>query len=136
VRDVEINKQPDVVATELQIGHNLGEMKRKQCFHGLKFDDDAVFDEKVDAISRIQRHILIRDRKPDLMRELQSIDTKLVGEASVVGAFEAACAESAMDFEGGRDDLFCQRVIDHCRPISASPASSAVASFILQMAVR
>jgi hypothetical protein len=78
VRDVEIEQQPDVVTTEFQIGHDLRKMKRQQFFHRLKFYDDAVFDQEVDAIPSVESDLLIRDWQPDLMTEFQSVGAKLI----------------------------------------------------------
>jgi hypothetical protein len=125
--EVEVDEQSDAVPTEFEIRHQLSQMERQQFLHCLQFDDDAIFDEKVDAISSVESYVLINDRKFYLMTEFKSVGAKLIGETRLVSAFQTSRAESTVDFDGCRDDLFCQRVVDHRRNASASPASSAVA---------
>jgi hypothetical protein len=113
VGDIEVDQQADTVTTESEIGHHLCVVERVQFFHGLQFDDDAVFDEEIDPVSRIDPDVAVADWKSYLMFESQSIHTKLVSEAGVIRAFEAAGSNDSVNLEPGSDDAFRKRVVCH-----------------------
>ena len=130
MRNVEVDQQANLVATQLQVGQNLRKVQRKQFFNCFDFDDDAVFDNKVDAIGGIQLNTLIDDRKPNLMRENYSILSELIAETRIVRALEAASSNSGMDFEGGAKNPFRDRSVQRQLFVSVSSVSSAVASLV------
>ena len=104
-------------------------MQRKQFLNCFEFHDDAVFDNKVDAICGIQLNALIDDRKPNLMCENYSILGELIAEARVVRAFEAAGSKGGMDFERRPENAFRDPSVQRQWFTSVSSVSSVVESF-------
>ena len=51
MRHVEIQQQAEFEPTDFQIRQQLGAVNREQFLHCFEFDDDAVFDKKVDSIA-------------------------------------------------------------------------------------
>jgi hypothetical protein len=49
--NIEVDQQTHRKSTELEICQDLRNMQGQQPFHCFEFDDDAVFDQKVDSIS-------------------------------------------------------------------------------------
>src|SRR5215475_9637160 len=116
------------MTAQFQVRHDLREVERQQFLHGLESDNNAVFDEEIDAISRIKRNVPVGYWEPHLMPELQSVRAKLISQARVVGALEAAGANCGVNLDCCADDSFSRRVVVHSGYSSASSASSAVES--------
>src|SRR5258708_2064987 len=102
-------------------------MERQQRLDGLQFDDNAVFDEEIDSISGVEHHILVDNRKFDLMFETQSVSAELVLEAGVVRALKTTGSDRGMYLERRGDYPLGHRIVWHADDPSASSASSAVA---------
>ena|SRR5215471_4800355 len=100
------------MTAQFQVRHDLREVERQQFLHGLESDNNAVFDEEIDAISRIKRNVPVGYWEPHLMTELQSVRAKLISQARVVGAPEAAGgANCGVNLDRCADDSFSRRVV-------------------------
>src|SRR5258708_6034585 len=99
--------------TEFQVRQDLSEMKGKQFLHCLQFDDDAVFDQKIDPVSRVDLNALIYNGKSDLMLKRDTIQPELVAEASIVGALQAAGTERGVHVHRRAKNLFRDRFVQH-----------------------
>ena len=64
------------------------EVKGQQFFHCFEFDDDAVFDQKVDSIAGFDVDALIHHWETNLVLEMQTIHSKLMMQTRTVCAFE------------------------------------------------
>ena len=133
VRNIEVDKQSELITTEFQVSQNLSEMERQKFLHSFKLQDHAVFDHEVDAICGIELNALINDRKSHLMPESNAILCQLIAKTRVVRAFKASSAERCMYLQCGSEHLLRDRSV---QAQLMSSVSSVVASVILQMAVR
>jgi len=48
VKDVEVDQEPDLHSAQLQIGQQLRLMNRNKFCHGLRFNDEAIFNQNVE----------------------------------------------------------------------------------------
>jgi hypothetical protein len=48
--DIEIYQKSQLMSAQSQIGQNLSEMNGEQFLHALDLDDEAVFDNEIDAV--------------------------------------------------------------------------------------
>ena len=133
VGNIEVDEQPELIATQFQVRQNLREMEGQQFLHRLEFHNYAVFDDEVDSIRCVELNAVVDDRKTHLMCERNAIFGELVAEARVIRAFEATGSKSGMYFESRSENPVCD---PNVQGQLISSVSSAVASFVLQAAVR
>jgi hypothetical protein len=113
MRHVEVDQQSDFVTTKLEISQHLRDVKREQLFNGLQFDDDAVFDEKVYAVARVDLNVVVKDGQPELMIETDAILLQLISKTSIVGALQAAGAQSCVHLHRRAQNLLCDLFVQH-----------------------
>ena len=101
------------MTTEFQVGDQLCPMQREQFFHRLEFDDDAVFDKKIDSVSGIQMNFAVHDRQPTLVFKVQASQRQLMKQACVIGTFQQPGSECRVHLHGSTDDLFCHVSMEH-----------------------
>ena len=94
VRDVEVEKQTQRKAAQLQVRQHLGAMDRQHFFHTFDFDDQATLDDEVDTISGLQLDSAVHDGQPNLVLKMQAGLRELVVHARIARTFENAGTES------------------------------------------
>ena len=52
--NVEVDQEGNTATTQPQVRNDLRGMEGKQLLNRLELDDDAVFDEKIDSVPRIE----------------------------------------------------------------------------------
>ena len=65
-RHIEIKQQPDLDPAQLEIGQKLSLMNRQNFFDRLQLDDDAVLNQKIQPITRIDLHAVVNNRQDGL----------------------------------------------------------------------
>jgi hypothetical protein len=130
---VEVDQQADLATTQLQIRKQLGSVEWEQFFNCLDLDDDAVFDEKIHAITRIELYSLVNNRKPHLVPEMQAVDSELIVKARLVGAFKHSRTQCGVNFHSGMQNSLSDRFMEHQVFTSVSFVSSVVERFNKQM---
>ena len=101
MRDIEVDKQPELVSTQLEIRQQLRGMNRQQLLYGFDLDDQAVFHDEIDAVSKANLNPSINNWQPHLVLELQPSLRELVIQARIVCALEQAGTECGMNVQGG-----------------------------------
>ena len=118
--DIEVDQQTHRTSTELEIRQNLRDVERQHFFHCFEFDDDAVFDKKIDSISSLDLDALVNHGQADLVLKMQSIKRKLIVQTCAVGTFQQACAKSRVNFDCALDnalsDVFVKQPVVPPRP--------------------
>src|SRR5258708_24241410 len=84
---VEIEKQSELKAGELQVREDLRNVDGEQFFHALHFNDQAFFNDEINAVCRPKCDLLIDDKQMDLVFDMQARLTKFIGEASADSTF-------------------------------------------------
>jgi hypothetical protein len=133
VRDIEVDQQTHGPSAEFEVRQDLREVKGKQFFHCFEFDDDAVFDQKVDSIAGFDPDALIHNWETNLVLEMQAVHSKLIMQTRTVCAFEKAGAQRRMDFRGCLDDAFGDVFVKHRVVSSVSPVSSVVERLLVEV---
>jgi len=91
-----------------------------------------VFNDQVDAISKLDLDAVIGDGKRQLSRNPEVAATKFVGQADLICVFQKPGSEHRMNLHSGIDDLSANSVdvqsVFLCEPLRSS-ASSAVKQF-------
>ena len=103
-------------------------MKREQILYSFQLNDDPVFDEKVDSITCIELNVLVDHGKPDLVFKMQTIDSELIVQAGLIGAFQEPRAKGRVNFHRGIDDSTGDVFVQHRVLTSVSAVSSVVES--------
>ena len=132
MRNVDVNDQSQLKAAEFQIGENLCEVQRLQSLHCFEFHDNAVFDNEVDSVRRVQLDSLISDGQPHLMPERQSVLRELITPARVVRAFKAARPEGGVHLHRRAQNPFRDRNVQNHTYSSVSSVSSVVERFVAE----
>src|SRR5665213_1772894 len=133
---VEINEQPDLMITEPQIGQDLRHMEGKQLFHCFQFKDDAVFDQKIDSVARVDLDAGIDHRESYLVAEGDAIFLELIAQTRVVSAFQAACANASVHSHRRAKNLLRNRIVQHRCEFLRVPRSSVVESYRMSSCVQ
>jgi len=115
VRHVEVYEQPHFMSAEFQIRQDLRHMKREQFLNSLQFQDDAIFDQEIDAVPSIDANAVVHDWHPDLMVETHAILSQLIANTCVIGAFETPRSQGRMNFDGGRQNPVRDLLVKHKR---------------------
>ena len=132
MRNIEIDQQPELVATEFQIGENLGEMQREQFLHCLQLQNHAIFDDEINPVGCVELNAVIDDGESHLMGEADAVSRELVAKAGAVSAFKTAGSQCCVHSESGAEDPFCDRSVKAQFFTSMSSASSVVESRVSQ----
>jgi len=135
VGNIEVDEQAELMVTQFQVRQNLRKMERKQFLHCFEFNDDAILDNEVDAISRIELDVVIDDRKSHLMCEGDAIFGELIAEARIVCALKATSSKGGVHFESGSENPLRDRSVQAQSISSVSSVSSVVASVPVQAPV-
>ena len=136
MRNVEVNEQSKLISTQFQVRENLREVQRQQFFDGLQLDDDAVFDDEVYSVGRVQLNALIDDWQSHLMPECQSIFRELIAQTGIVRAFQAAGAERSVHGHRSAENSFCNCDVQTHVFSSVSSVSSVVESLDVMSVVQ
>ena len=126
VGNVEINQQSDATSAQFQVGEKLCGVDWQQCFHGFKFNDHTVLDQKIDSISGVEMHAAVDDWKAQLVFEMQAIERELVMQAGVICAFQHAGTQRAVDAHRGVEDPLSDVFVEHQNGFPVSTVSSVV----------
>ncbi len=98
-------------------------VERLDRFH---FDNDAVFNHQIDAISDFEFLSFIDDRQRNFSRNVKTSSSEFVGEARLISALEKSRAEKRVDFSLRNYDGPC----DVVNPIALGASRSSHASGI------
>ena len=93
-------------------------MDWKEPLDRLRFDNDKILNEEVEAETRFQMHTLIGDWKGSLMLNHQATLLKLIFKASFVNRFEEPRSQSFMDFDCRVYDCCCDALFCHSKIFS------------------
>jgi len=85
---VKIDQESNAMTAQLEVRQELGFVYRLQFHECLELDDDSVLDQQIHSVSEFDLHVIILDREGVLRQDAQSSFPKLVGETSLVGAFQ------------------------------------------------
>jgi len=119
VNDVEIQQQPQVNPTKLQIRQQLGVVHRKDCFYSFHFDQYASFNPQIDSVCGIDFDSVIDDRQGHL-RFNDHVDLiELVDKASVVRAFKKSGTEDSVYAHRATDDRLGNFIYFHVLRLSS-----------------
>ena len=113
MRNVEVNEQSNFMITEFEVGQNLSEMEGKQFLHCFQFDDDAVFDQEVDSIARVNLNPVVDDWESCLMLESDTVLRKLITQTRIVRAFKASRADCRVHFHRCSENPCCDHFVKH-----------------------
>jgi hypothetical protein len=93
VRHIEVQKKPELVTGQFEIGQELGAMNGQYPLDAFELDDEATFDDEIHPVCRRQLDTFVHDGQMNLMLELRAGLRQFVVEAGVARAFEHACPE-------------------------------------------
>lgn len=105
-------------------------MEFRDALYGLEFDDDLVFDDKVDATSDAEARPLVHHRNVDLTDEANAPMIQFLSHRVFVRPFKQSRTEMSMDFDRRTDDL-----PGHSIPKSQTESSSVPLSVLSGSAV-
>jgi len=108
---VEIHEQAQGVATEPEVGHQLGFVDRRDLGNGLHFDDQAVFHDDIHLVTTIQFEFLVTHWKLFLPPVSDACLAKLEAEALFIGGFQQPGPQVSMNLDGQTNDLPRQPVV-------------------------
>ncbi len=74
-------------------------MNGEQFLHRFQFDDNAIFNQEIDAVPSLDLNVVVNHWQPDLMIEVNAILVQLITEARVIRAFEAAGSQRCVDLQ-------------------------------------
>ena len=111
--DVEVQEQAAGEARELEIGDQLSFVDGSEGINALDLDDHPSFDQEVDAVAAVELDAVVDNRKRDLALNAQAGFGEFVAQTHLIGGFEQARAESAVNSDRAADDLPRDGIIDH-----------------------
>ena len=86
--DVEIDKQSDAKAGQLEICEHLRVVNGSERLYGLHFDDHRAVDNQVEAIPGVQFFALVDHRERELPLHRDPSQRQLVSEAVFISRFQ------------------------------------------------
>ncbi len=104
--DVEIDQQTDRDIQELHITQKLCLMDRQQPFNRLRFDQNAPFDQNIEAERLLSSKTLVVNSNKALGFGLNLADFQLSEQAPLIDRLDQARALVFVDFDRRRDDVF------------------------------
>jgi hypothetical protein len=107
---VEIYQQSHLPAGQTAVTQYLRRVHRLKAFDGFDFNDDLVFDDQVDPVSRIEPLPSILQRERDLAFDFQASLQQLKHQTRFARGLENARAKRPMNIECRADNLFCNGV--------------------------
>jgi hypothetical protein len=113
--DVEVDKETDLEAGELQVAEELGLVDGNDLVDGLQLNGDGVFDNEVEAVATLDVLAFVDDRKFHLAAVGQAAECELMRETGFIRGFEKAGAEGVVDLNGGTDDGFGELLVREVR---------------------
>src|SRR5215469_7338628 len=97
MHNIEVYKQSQRFATQLQVRKDLGLMDRGERVYGFQFNNDEILDEQIDPISEIQLHAIVINRQTDLSFRPKTGLRQFVLQASLIGAFKESWSQICMN---------------------------------------
>jgi hypothetical protein len=88
---------------------------RQQFFDTLDLDDDAFFDDEIDAIRSWELHAFVCHWQADLVLKLQTDSPEFETETSVVCALEESRTQRAMNLHRRTDRFVAHFIGTHCQ---------------------
>jgi hypothetical protein len=125
MHDIEVDQQAHGDARQFQIRQELRAVKRMQFFNCRQLEDDAIFDQVIDAETRLDGEAPVPNRQLYLSSETERHLLELVTKASVIGFFDQPGSDRRVHRQCASDYARCD-VIDRHQNSSACSASSAV----------
>jgi hypothetical protein len=107
VRDVKVDQKTNAFVTQLQVRQELRFVDGKYLLDRLHFDDDGIFDQKIDSVSELERNAIVLNGKRLLGFECDMQLCQFVSEAGTVWTFEEPWPELGMDSERSAKNAFC-----------------------------
>ena len=104
VRHIEVQKEPELVTGQFEIGQELGAMNRQYPLDAFELNDEATLDDEIHPVCRGQLDTFVHDRQMHLMFESKTGFRQLVVEARIIGALEHSGTEGAVNPKGRSDD--------------------------------
>lgn len=101
---VEIDEQAEAHSRQAQIGEELGVVDREDRIDAFQFDHQRILDHEVHAIGAAKADAAVLHREWHLPPERQACKGEFAAQARLVGAFQKARPECAMDPQGAGDD--------------------------------
>jgi hypothetical protein len=101
---VEVYKQADGFATQLQVREELSLMDRRDAIYRLESNDHQILHEQINAIAELELHTVVDHREADLRVGAVAGLAEFVLESGSVGALQQARAKFGVNLHGGRDD--------------------------------
>ena len=102
--DVEVDKKAELFFGEFHVGEDLRGMDLDVFLNGLGFDDDAIFNEQVDAECAGESDAVIFDRDGDFPLDFQAAFFELMGRTDLVDALQQTRPERRMHLESAVND--------------------------------
>jgi hypothetical protein len=85
---VEVYKQSNRFATELEVRKYLRLVDRSEGIHRLKFDYDQIFDQQINSIASLEFNAVVNDWKRDLGVAFEASILQFVPEAGLIRALQ------------------------------------------------
>ena len=124
---VDVHQQADADMAYVEVGQDLGVVRRQQSGDGLGFDNNGVRHHDVGAEAELQGLTLICHRHPDLPLERNAGLRRLIAPAFGIDGFEQARADRAMRLDRQPNDAIGQVPTGQHGPVSVAlrgPSSS------------
>jgi hypothetical protein len=102
---VEVDEEADRDVQELHVAEKLGFVDGKHLFDRFEFDQEAVFDEEVEAEWFFEGVALVLDEDGLLVDAGDFAEIEFAAQALFVDGFDEAWALVAVDFDGRADDF-------------------------------
>src|SRR6185312_2934655 len=100
----------------------------RDLFESLDLHDDAVMDEQIEAVARLDLDSVIYDRQRKLPLEGQTRLAQFVSETGLVDALEQAWPQRSMNRQGAAQDPLADLVLVHLCALCAFSAPSVMGS--------
>jgi len=85
---VEVDQVSLFDSRQLEVGQQLSLVNGPELLYALEFQDDLVFDKKVQSIATIQVNALVIDRQGVFDFELDVVEIQFMGQALLIRRFE------------------------------------------------
>jgi hypothetical protein len=106
----EIEQKPGTDPTQLHVAEKLGIMNGHELINGLEFQNQSIFDDKVESKTASETSPLVFERQTHLPLESNVVLFKLARQTSLIDGLEQSRAHGAMDLDGASNHLSAQRV--------------------------
>jgi hypothetical protein len=103
--NIEINQQPDLATSKLQISRQLGFMNRQNFLDRLNLDNDQPADNHIHPIPHVDPFVTISHRKSNLLQKRNFPSLELTGKALLVNRLQQSRTQGAMNRERSINNL-------------------------------